>query len=39
MGVSNFLGLKAIFKDMTDEEIDKMIDDTVMPALRGGILK
>ena len=39
MGISNFLGLKAIFKDMTDEEIDKMIDDTVMPALRSGILK
>lgn len=39
MGISNFLGLKAIFKDMTDEEIDKMIDDTVMPALKSGILK
>lgn len=39
MGISNFLGLKAIFKDMTDEKIDQMIDETVMPALTGGILK
>ncbi len=39
MGISNFLGLKAMFTDMTDDEIDRMVDDTVMPAMRGGILK
>lgn len=39
MGISNFLGLKAMFNQMTDEEIDKMVDETVMPALRDGILK
>ena len=38
MGMSNFLGLKAIFNGMSDEEIDKMVDDTVMPALKNGIL-
>jgi AcrR family transcriptional regulator len=39
MGISNFLGLKAMFNNMTDEEIDKMVDETVMPALKNGILK
>ena len=38
MGISNFLGLKAIFKGMSDKEIDKMVDETVMPALKNGIL-
>lgn len=39
MGISNFLGLKAMFTDMSDEEIDKMVDETVMPALTSGIIK
>lgn len=39
MGISNFLGLKAIFNGMTDEEIDEMIDNTIMPTLTNGILK
>jgi AcrR family transcriptional regulator len=38
MGISNFLGLKAMFAGMSDREIDEMIDNTVMPALTGGIL-
>lgn len=38
MGISNFLGLKAMFNEMTDSEIDRMIDETVMPALVRGIL-
>lgn len=38
MGISNFLGLKAMFNGMSDEEIDKMVDETVMPALKNGIL-
>ena len=37
MGLTNFLGLHAIFEGMDDEAIDKMIDTTVMPALRNGI--
>lgn len=39
MGISNFLGLKAIFSGMSESEIDEMIDKTVMSALTGGILK
>lgn len=38
MGISNFLGLKAMFTGMSDEAVDKMIDETVMPALTNGIL-
>ena len=38
MGISNFLGLKAMFTGMSDEMVDEMVDKTVMPALTGGIL-
>ena len=33
MGISNFLGLRAIFENMTDQQIDDMIENTVMPCL------
>lgn len=39
MGMSNFLGLKALFTEMTDSEIDDMMDKTVMPMLKNGILQ
>ena len=39
MGISNFLGLKAMFTGMTDDQIDNMMKQTVMPALTNGILK
>ena len=39
MGISNFVGLKAIFEDMNDEEIDQIVEQTIMPALRDGIFK
>ena len=39
MGISNFLGLKAMFTGMSDEEVDKMVEETIMPALTRGILK
>jgi AcrR family transcriptional regulator len=39
MGISNFLGLKAMFEGMTDEEIDKMVDESIMPALSNGVFK
>ena len=39
MGISNFLGLKAMFTNMSDGDIDKMIDETVMPALVKGIFR
>ena len=38
MGISNFLGLKAIFTGMSGEQIDSMIEETVMPALTDGII-
>ncbi len=39
MGISNFLGLKAIFENMSDEAIDKMVEETVMPMLASGAFK
>ncbi len=39
MGISNFVGLRAIFEDMNDDDIDRIVDDTIMPALQGGIFK
>ena len=39
MGISNFVGLHAIFEDMNEKDIDKIIDETIMPALSGGIFK
>ncbi|MBO7326740.1 MAG: TetR/AcrR family transcriptional regulator [Clostridia bacterium] len=39
MGISNFIGLRAIFEQMTDEQIDEMIDQTIMPFLSKGIFK
>lgn len=39
MGVSNFLGLRAMFENMSDAEIDKLVDETLMPALKSGIFK
>lgn len=39
MGISSFLGLQAIFDEMTETEIDRMIDETFMPMLHNGILK
>lgn len=39
MGISNFVGLRAIFENMRDADIDVIVDETVMPALRNGIFK
>ena len=39
MGISNFLGLKAIFEGMSKERIDQMIDQNILPALSDGIFK
>lgn len=38
MGISNFLGIKAMIEGMSDDAIDEMMDKTVMPALEKGIL-
>ena len=39
MGISNFIGLRAIFEHMNDADIDRIIDENIMPALKGGIFK
>ena len=39
MGISNFVGLRAIFENMNDENIDSIIDQTIMPVLSNGIFK
>ena len=39
MGISNFVGLRAIFEKMSDEDIDKILDEAIMPALSHGIFK
>ena len=39
MGISNFVGIHAIFEDMSDTDIDSLLDQTIMPALKNGIFK
>lgn len=39
MGLTNFLGLRAIFENMSDEEIDKAIDTAIMPVLEKGMFR
>lgn len=39
MGISNFVGLRAIFEEMDDKDIDQIIDETIMPVLSNGIFK
>ena len=37
MGVTNFLGLRAIFEDMSDDQIDALVDQSIMPILNNGM--
>lgn len=39
MGITNFLGLRAIFEEMTDRQIDEMIEKSVMPMLENGMFR
>jgi AcrR family transcriptional regulator len=39
MGISNFIGLQAIFESLSDGDIDRIIDESIMPALSRGIFK
>ena len=39
MGISNFVGIHAIFENMNDADIDALVDNTIMPALEHGIFK
>ncbi len=36
MGITNFVGLRAIFEEMTPDQIDTMVDECVMKLLRSG---
>lgn len=37
MGITNFIGLRAIFENMSETEIDNAIDTAVMPILEKGL--
>lgn len=37
MGVTNFLGLRAIFEDMSDDQINALVDQSIMPILGSGM--
>jgi AcrR family transcriptional regulator len=39
MGITNFVSLKAIFENMTDAEIDAMVDKAVLPVLEHGLFR
>lgn len=39
MGVTNFLGLRAIFEDMSDDQINALVDQSIMPILTKGAFK
>ena len=39
MGITNFLGLRAIFENMSDEQIDTAIDQAIMPVLQTGMFR
>lgn len=39
MGITNFLGLRAIFENMNDEQIDAAIDKAIMPVLQSGMFR
>lgn len=39
MGISNFVGIHAIFEGMSDSDIDALLDQTIMPVLKNGIFK
>ena len=39
MGITNFLGLRAIFESMNDQQIDDAIDNAVIPILEQGLFR
>lgn len=39
MGVTNFLGLRAIFENMSDDQINAFVDQSIMPILANGAFK
>lgn len=39
MGITNFLGLRAIFENMNDDQINAFVDQSIMPILSNGMFK
>lgn len=39
MGTTNFIGLRAIFEDMSDEQIDALVEQSIMPILQAGMFR
>ncbi|MBP3728853.1 MAG: TetR/AcrR family transcriptional regulator [Lachnospiraceae bacterium] len=39
MGISSFLGLRAIFEKMDEKQVDEMLDSSFLPMLRNGIIR
>lgn len=39
MGITNFLGLRAIFEHMTEHQIDEALDKAIMPILEKGMFQ
>ena len=39
MGVTNFLGLRVIFEDMNEDQINAFIDQSIMPMLENGAFR
>lgn len=39
MGIASFLGLRGMFEQMNDEQIDAMVDDTIMSILEKGLFR
>lgn len=39
MGISSFLGLRAIFEKMSEKDVDKMLDESFLPMIKEGIIQ
>ncbi len=39
MGITNFVGLRAIFENMTEAGIDRVVDGAIMPVLEKGMFR
>ena len=39
MGITNFVGLRAIFEHMTEQQIDEAMDQAIMPILEKGMFR
>lgn len=39
MGITNFLGLRAIFEHMSEQQIDEALDQAIMPILEKGMFR